>query len=69
MRLTRFNYCAASMREHTEWLGDGERNARGLWTCALCGKVVLLRRNRRGWRAIVPTHTPLLAVIAKGEKP
>jgi hypothetical protein len=67
MRLTRSNYCAASMRNFCEWLG-GDKDAEGRWPCAVCGKVVLLRKDSRGWRNTVPTHTSLRVTPVSKEK-
>lgn len=57
MRLTRNNYCAASMRNYCSWRSD-DKDANGRWPCAVCGKIVLLRKDARGYRNTVPTHTP-----------
>lgn len=55
--LRRYNQCEGSQRKLTEFAGTS-RDKNGLSACPYCGKVLLLRKNDRGWRLIYPTHTP-----------
>ncbi len=57
------NPCGAGSRDYNEYLG-ADRDERGYTNCPLCGKIVLLRKNHRGWRSIIPTHMPPYAEAA-----